>query len=476
MITEHTATPARSPHNSIRKRLPTDAVLPVFIVLLRLGISILTAVMFFVACAENICYGDSPPSIASDGTPSVEIDPTRFGAKGDGMTDDTVPLQKALTLCSRNGLKCTIPRGKQFLVKAPLFMWGKAILQGEGDTSTIAFDVHDAPYLLNIGISGRNRLEKPFAGKISNVTFKIDGGEGGRILYFWRTDGAQIIDNVFDAGVCAYSATSSGNDQRWVMNGLTNCIRKNVVIKGNIIRANAASEGSEGIGLGDFDGALIQDNQVIGVGDDPIGIHFCKNIRILNNDLKSVRGRIYVSNSKDVEIAYNRAERMPSGQDQRFYGGIALLYIGFETEGANEFWAPTNIQIHDNTLIFPEGSIDGGGAIYLYGLRNVSIEHNRVINNSAGVKAAGLRLLPRDFSGRWRDPDRIDPTNVARVWGVNIIGNTMEGKYPLSMIMTGNCVDYKGEVIVKDNSAADFGFYCETVSLIGNTRIGNPQQ
>ena len=46
----------------------------------------------------------------------------------------------------------------------------------------------------------------------------------------------------------------------------------------------------------------------------------------------------------------------------------------------------------------------------------------------------------------------------------------MEGKYPLPMVMTGNCIDYKGDVLIKNNPAADFTFYCERVRLIGNSK------
>ena len=401
----------------------------------------------------------------------TDIDPTSFGAKGDGITDDTDALQKALTICSRNGWKCRIPANKKFLARRSLYIWGNARLEGDGVTSSIIFNVPHVGYLLNVGISGPNRLEKPFAGKISNLTFRVNGGDGGRIIFFWRTDGAQIINNVFDVGNYPYSATSSGNDNRWVVNGHANCVRKNIIIKGNIVKAKQTNDGGEGIGLASFDGALIENNRISGVGDDPIGIHYSANVKILDNDLKSVDGRIYVSNSKNVEVAHNRHERVASGRDGKFYGGIALVYIGFEIFEANEFAAPTNIKIHHNTLSYPKGAIDEGGAIYIYAPRNISVENNRVINDSPKVKATGFRMLPCPFSGHWRDPDRIDPAHMARVWDADIEENTMEGKYPLPMVMTGNCVDYKGDVLIKNNSAADFTFYCERVKLIGNIRI-----
>jgi len=214
---------------------------------------------------------------------TLDVNPLNYGAVGDGVEDDSVAVQKALTACSKKSLICKLPKGSVFYITQPLFLWGKASLVGEDKTATLLFNVKSSPYLLNIGISGRNKLELPFTGAISNITFKVIGGKSGRIIFFWRTSGASIIDNDFDVGEYSYSATSSGNDNAWVKNGFQNTIRKNITIMKNNVTATSGYIGSEGIGLGHFDGALIKDNVIIGVGDDPIGIHFSRNIKILNN-------------------------------------------------------------------------------------------------------------------------------------------------------------------------------------------------
>lgn len=397
----------------------------------------------------------------------AEVDVSLY-AKGDGMTDDTENLQKALTVCSEKGLTCRFPRGKNFLVTSPIYLWGDASLKAEGGTGAITFNVESSPYLLNVGISGRNKLEKPFTGVISGIKFNVKGGSGGRILFFWRTNGAGIYNNIFDVGGYAYSATSSGNDNAWVKNGFANTIRKNISIVGNKIIAASDNIGSEGIGLGHFDGVLIGGNTITGVGDDPIGIHFCKNVNIINNNLKSVDGRIFVSNSQSVQISYNRHERTRSLKDGRFYKGISLLYIGFETFETNDFLAPSNIHIHHNYLYYPDGAVDHGAAIYLYGPRAAIIESNKVVNDSPFLTATALHLLPAPFVGFWSDPDRIDSSKMARVWDVEISNNSSEGVFPLEMVMTGNCKEYKGKVYIKNNTARSFRFYCNQVVLSGN--------
>ena len=333
------------------------------------------------------------------------VDPADYGAVGDGVEDDSVSLQRALTACSELGVTCLLPSGKKYLVTTPLFLWGEASLRGEDSASTILLNAGEEPYILNLGISGKNKLEAPFSGVISHVNFEVIGGQGGRIIYLWRTRGASILNNTFDVSVYPYSATSSGNNNSWVKNGFQNCIRENIVITGNKIVGSANNLGSEGIGLGHFDGAVIERNEIIGVGDDPVGIHFSKNITISNNIMKSVDGRIFVSDSQNVNVSDNQHERVRSAANNSFYRGISLLYIGFESLTSNEYAAPSNAFVRSNILQYPAGAIDGGAAIYIYGPRNVSIDNNTILNNSGEVTATAIHLLPAVFEGFWADPE-----------------------------------------------------------------------
>ena len=66
-----------------------------------------------------IFYSPSALTIATAGIPI-----TKYGTKGDGITDDTVLVQKALSYCSDNGITCTVPANRRFLIREPLFLWG----------------------------------------------------------------------------------------------------------------------------------------------------------------------------------------------------------------------------------------------------------------------------------------------------------------------------------------------------------------
>lgn len=412
----------------------------------------------------------------------------------------TSSLQSALTTCSTNGYNCVIPSGTTCTVSGPIYMWGSASL-ASSNGGGITFNQTTAnPYLLNLGISGPQNpnnltanIANPFTGKISGVTFTMGGVQGyGRMIFFWRTTGATIDSNIFQIGAYNYSATSSGNDAAVLYNA-SNYIRDHLVISNNSINATSAGNapnGFEGIGLGLFTNAKIIGNTVNGVGDDPIGVHLSSQIQILNNNLTSTHGRIFVSNSDHVEIGYNTHTRIKSLADNNFYKGISLLYVGFETYtiaagNTTPYPAPDTINIHDNVLRYPAGAIDTGSAIYLYAPRNFTVQNNVIVNDatpSASSSYLGaIYVLPATITnanppGWWVDPDQNihDSTQATqgnpRVHSIIINGNVSTGNLPLSIFSTGNCSEYIGPVQVTNNIAnvaggvafgyTGYSFYC----------------
>ncbi|MCA9420194.1 MAG: right-handed parallel beta-helix repeat-containing protein [Nitrospira sp.] len=394
------------------------------------------------------------------------VTPEQFFAVGDGDHDDSDSFQKFLSFCSINNGICHIPSGKSYRISEPLYIWGSSELIGDGDDSKIIFSSTKHPFLINVGISGKNKLEMPFKGVISGIHFVAEGGRG-RMIYFWRTLSAIIEENYFDLGDSEYSATSSGNNHEWV-SSRENTIRKNITIRNNRINAASNEFGSEGIGVDSFVGVIIENNIVTGVGDDPIGVHVCSEVIIRNNVLESVDGRIYVSNSSSVEIYKNRHTRSRSARTGKFHQGIALIYIGFEVSGENGLPAPTNTDIHNNKLFYPKGAIDAGAAIYVNGARNTKLSDNLIVNDSEKVIASAIHVLPQRFSGFWQDPSDLDFDDVARVGDTFIENNISAGKVPLRIIMTGNCAEYSGIMKVKNNVASSYQLYCDNVDVENN--------
>lgn len=418
------------------------------------------------------------------------INTTSGGAIGDGVTNDTLALQAKLLECSVNNYTCFIPAGVNHFITDNLYLWGDSCLTGPG---TITFDTDSISerFLLSIGISGKslgvignNKKENVFSGEINDVNFVLTDSAlsqaakpNGRVIFFFRTDGAVINNNTFNVGSNKYSATSSGNQSNW-LSGLANYVRSNITITNNTLNAQVDWRGSEGIGLGWFNTALIQNNQINGVGDDPIGIHWCENVDIFNNTLSSVDGRLFVSNSKNIEIANNTHTRI-AAPDGQFYRGIALIWTGFENNSPTSVEsAPTNYYIHDNNLFYNEGSIDTGAGLSLRASRDFVVEDNYVYNNSSVSSASAIHIWPTELFSwpanpsitAWDDPDNLDDQGDwvdsgvrARVHAMAIRRNISGGTYPQRIIMTGMCVHYKdpaSNVIIENNTASDYQIYC----------------
>ena len=428
-----------------------------------------------IIVALTMLLNDWPAQSEPSGFPANTIDIAAYsGAIGDGIRDDTSRVQKALTVCSTQGLTCVISANKSFLITKELYLWGAGNLVGVDSTSSLHLNTGSVPYILNLGIGGVQQLKQKWSGRIQHVTFKGVGPGTGRIIFLWRSDGGAISNNIFNIGAHGYGPTSSGNNNNIVRNGNANCIRKNIKITDNIVTAEGTDLiGSEGIGLNQWNGAEIARNKISGVGDDMIGIHFSSNVNIHDNDLSGVDGRLFVANSHHVTITNNKIAREASKLTGLWYPGIALLYIGHEADVTNNESAPTNITAQGNTLTYNDGAVDRGAAIYVYGPRNVTITNNKVINNSSTSTAVGIHLLPFPFSkgAVWTDPDGLDPPTVSRVHNVTISNNNLQGgSHPLSLIETGqHCALYVGLVSITDNVAREYSFICGPATS-GNLR------
>jgi hypothetical protein len=459
-------------------------------------------------------------------------------------TTDTTNLQKALTYCSNNNLVCEIPAGVTYCVTKPIFMWGGAWLISSNHGGIKFNDTVADPaggHLFNLGISGKNtdgtsngnHLEAVFSGTISNVDFTVVGSPytqapylTGAVLYFWRTDGAKITNNYFNIGAFHYSGSTSTNNNDWVVGGSVEqgtLIKRNITIKNNTILANAGEDGGEGFGLNDFSQtdqfSLIQGNVITGVGDDAIGLHFCKNVKVLSNILRTTDGRIAVLNSTNIEIGNNKIIRFLSREDQHtelanaagFYAGWSLISASYEGITANGDWpAPEAINIHDNQLYFPKGSQDYSGAIQVTGARNISVTNNIIVNDASTYSnyswdTSGFKYYHYALSihpiplVNWWDPSPTNPDTttscttsdgtpncVARIHGPitidgNISGVTQgSGATPLSFSMwdkyasdsydptydaQGNITDVKKK---NTNSCADYIWSAGSIKIINN--------
>ena len=99
----------------------------------------------------------------------------------------------------------------------------------------------------------------------------------------------------------------------------------------------------------------------------------------------------------------------------------------------------------------------------------MSVGFNKIVFNSALLRGDDLHLLPASFSGVGKDSDPIDPSPVGCFWDETISDITIEGKYPHPIAMSANCAKYKGRVQVYVSSTLGLQFYCDQVTVEGNS-------
>lgn len=384
---------------------------------------------------------------------------TEFGVVGDGRADDTRNFQRALNACSIKNIECTIPENKKVRITKPIYIWGNSSLYGERGAEILP-DMQDLTdrYVVNLGISGKHAPEKPFLGYIGNITFRPISGPSdkwlkdktpiaGRVIQIWRAENAGITNNTFHLGAFHYGATASHNNRFWLKG---RPIKKQLTISGNTINATSGSHGMEGIGISNAEMITISNNHIKGVGDDVIGVHFCNNVKIVENQAEGVDGRIFLSNSRNILVKDNVISRGPSPLDGQYKKGVALIYVGFEFPARVREPKPMNTQIINNTLIYPDNAIDGGATINIRGAENTLISGNTIINNSPMVKAHGIWVAP------WEDPkirSIVVNQTTYPIIGARIVNNKLIGKYPLKIVQTGRCIGYVGQVQITGNLA-----------------------
>lgn len=412
------------------------------------------------------------------GISRAALTPSDFGAVGNGSTNDTGAIQAAFTYCSNYGRTLQLPVNAIYRVTSPLFMWGDACVVGVDDNSAgFNFDLaSNYPYVVNFGISAfksgaTNYLQTSWDGVFENCFCNIVNSVGaGRLLYFWRTNRAELLALSFSLGNAMYSATSSGNDENYVYQSSQNCIRKSLTIKHCEVSATADSSGSEGFGIKDFTGADLIHNKVSGVGDDMIGVHNCTKVRIIENELAGVDGGVFLSATRDFSILSNKVSRMAQVGTGTWFAGAGLMALTWETFNDVTGYANSGGIVDGNTLIYPAGSIDTVGAFKVYGPRDTTLTNNTVVCNASGSAPNSYYWQPADFTGsNWTDPTGIDPPGlVAKVHELNLFGNESVGDYARPMTMTGAGGKYAGSqsVQIRGNLAPAYSVYGQG-SLVG---------
>jgi hypothetical protein len=385
-----------------------------------------------------------------------------FGAKGDGVTDDRLAIQKALDeVGAFGGGTVVIPEGT-FLIKRPvkgtpffpilLHVWSGTTVKGAGPTSRVLLDpvpaTSDDAWIFGTCLKTKN-CPTP----TKNITFDnfaIDGNrakqprfndkESEHMHAFMIADAEDIvIRNVSVKSVAGDGVYSYREDYR-----LT--VEKSIFT--DIARV--------GVNFGGANDSLAQNNSVDGADwalkmelDGPATRTVRRNT-FVGNVGKNVKGGISITSAKtgaraeDMAIEDNRFEIVPNNQEL--------------TRPGINMWGVDRLKIINNTVV---GAV-GRGITVTADSRTVEIRGNTI----TGVPtAAGDRVACILFGGRENSEGEIN--------AVTITGNTLTncvrgiGLYkPGSAELTGVTIEAN---TIKDNK--DGGVGIGSKSGISNVTI-----
>jgi polygalacturonase len=278
------------------------------------------------AAVESTVRG--PVALSPSEVPADRIAPERFGARGDGSTDDTSAIQKAID--DANGRTVWLGPNRTYRVTRELRLSDDTTIEGAGPTSALVFSWFDGS---GDRSGGKQYLaaDSPSGAGLSDVTlsnFVIRGGGSGRPSGLGR-----FYPNRLACGVRLTNVT-------------------------NFSLTHLKVEDTPGYGLGEFGSrhGTIAYNDIHNSGRGGIGMWW--------------RG----TNTEDIRVSNNRISRI--GDD-----GIAVNGLPAPPSPTNHSALPTNIRIDHNSITGWPTNVNGrvlGNGIALSAVTGVKVENNSV--------------------------------------------------------------------------------------------------
>jgi len=317
-----------------------------------------------------------------------EFYPQWWGAKGDGVTDDTTPVQNALNAASLAG-QGTVKISKGTYLVENLVLYGNTELTGKG-WSSILKQKSGAQHVVSVnpgggGNSSINDNQKNI--RINNIqlsgTVTTDGFDEHKHILNLNAVSDVVIDNVkfvgfrgdgLYIGSSNYAATERHNERITVRKSYFDGVNNN---------------NRNGISIIDCDGCLIDDSYftnttrsdmpgAIDIEPDAASFHVIRNITIRNNKFYNIGGftgviQLYLPTvqasltkaSQHILIEGNYIDTAIHTQ-----AGIALQQYQTVTNST----APNNIVVRDNRI---DNAYSG---FKIYGIKGAVLDSNTFTN------------------------------------------------------------------------------------------------
>lgn len=381
----------------------------------------LNIILAILTLVQPLCFGHSAHHFLNRNTHRLdgdEIIPKQYGAKGDGISDDTQALQAAIDAAKRQNKNLNLSNHKYRtsqpliinlstdqtllitgngaivdLISNGLVVNSLDSLDKNGGTLIISGITFQAPRfqdhyntLIYLNAILINRIDKI---KITNCRFLNIYGNGIALMGYCK--GGGISDNTF-LGVHGFLATE--------INGLYDCYGdgilvqdhcKNLEISRNKITLLLGQKGRCGIAIDYYSTYVTIANNTITGYDRCIHIESSDHINVDGNKTLASYCGIIVSSSKNIIVKNNTIDgQNPINPPYISHPGLLFSYNSNQCcffnnliKGWKKQHFPTySVKLWGNNLIF-EKNINRGGPVFAYGIQSgLSITNNKFYNSN----------------------------------------------------------------------------------------------
>jgi len=290
----------------------------------------------------------------------ADQDVTKYGAKGDGLTDDSDAIQKAINAAAadKSNNRVVFPDG-EYLYTKPIIANGVMLLGSWVSAQLVSGNVG-----ASIVLSG----EKPV---VSYLTFKTKA-PGGSAIQCKNASFPRITNSLFEKGF-----SKDIDAQNW----------RSGSIDGNTFKISDFGQGISGSEMGSV---WISKNVLFGDSESSVGmtIDLSVDCKVQGNMLKLVKNGMLLSSSRRCEVIDNQV--IDSGVGLGITGGIQCSctrnWIDVKTAGVI-LSVCQEVVVDTNTIKAGQSGILGKGG------QSCAIKNNNVTAGRVGVAFERARNL-----------------------------------------------------------------------------------
>ncbi|MBD1554186.1 M10 family metallopeptidase C-terminal domain-containing protein [Pseudomonas typographi] len=336
------------------------------------------------------------------------FDVRNYGAKGDGVTDDTLAIQKAINAASAaGGGQVIIPEGT-FVVSdsdgngSALILKNGVELSGSGDAgSTLALANGATGTLAMLAVTSAASHDVG----VSNLNLDANRSGGSATVTGVRLQGSDVtIDgvNVRNASGIGFDASSGAEA---------------LVIRNSVAQNN----GLDGFKLADLVNSTVQDNRALDNGRNGINVTVGSDaLTLADNDASgNAANGLYLHSDSSAGNGFVNV----IGGDVTDNGLAGIRLRGIEYGGVNRVTA------HGNQ----------GSAVELQGSSHVNVASNTLYDNAQGGAAAEVTIRAYDDQAAVQNLvyDNVISGGAQSTYGIAEVGSLVSGT-----LVFGNVINY----------------------------------